>query len=640
MKAHWALLAGRATTFSLILCGLSACGGGGGSSAPPPPPPPSNYTIGGTVTGLTAGTVVLQNNAGDNLSITASGAFTFPTAVQGGRAYAVSVLTQPPGPDCAVTSGSGTAAANVTNVSVTCTLNAATHFLPLAVVPHGGPVIGTLDLNVVTSKSITRAPIRVATDWGNTVGYTQHLVRALSGKVFGANPAALIYASDTSNLSPHSHLFSLDLSGGSSLVPRQLSNLTVTTRFCQHSLAFADLDDPESAFLLVGLTTPGPPDLCEGNSVRIRLTDSANTVPTPLGIVPGGNLQFLYHPDGSYAGMVACDTSTHTLVMYHDDSFTTKTSLLDGCNYFMSLRIDQASPISGIAADPTRALLMVNIQGGPDQIVRVDHTRAISATLYEQAYEGFDGIAQDDDYLYFTDRISEFPTVQRFLRVRLDGTAPAQTLYTREVPDGEVEMGIAGVVGDQLLLVRMTVSDPSGHSTTDIRTLSKLGPSTPAVIASFDDTSLLVTVHHDLLFVDLVRVTPGPTPTFSEETTVLRPNGSVVQAALPGSWFLGTIGDAIQRGRDVALGQGAHLESLTVLPNLTLSATILNHVDGTPFTLTEGSSFPSVSSAAPPIAMGNTVDNTQSYGLLFDLSKSAVEPVKALNKDVVFISGF
>jgi hypothetical protein len=641
MNVNWAALrALRPATFSLILFGLSACGGGGSSSYPPPPPPPSNYTIGGMVSGLTAGAVVLQNNSGDNLSITANGAFAFSTTVQSGRTYSVSVLTQPAGPDCAVTSGSGTAAANVTNVTVTCTVNPATHFLPLAVVPHGGSVIGTLDLDVVTSKSITRAPIRVATDWGNTVGYTQHLVRAPSGKLSGANPAELVYASDTSNLAPNSHLFALDLSGGSSLVPRQLSNLTVTTRFCELSMAFADLDDPASAFVLVGLTTPGALNPCEGNSVRVRLADSANTAPTPLGSVPGGNRQFLYHPDGTFAGMVACDTNTNTLVMYHDDSFTTRTSLLDGCNHFISLLNEPASSISGIAADPTRALLLVNTPGGPGRIVRVDHTRAISATLYDQVYEGFDGVAQDDDYFYFTDRISRFPTVQRFLRVRLDGTAPAQTLYTRQVPDGEVEMGIAGVVGDQLLLVRLTVPDALGQRTYDIRTLSKLGPSTPAVIATFEDTSIHVNVHHDLLFIDLVRVTPGPTPTFSEETTVLRIDGSVVQAALPGSRFLGTIGDAMQRGRDVAPGQGAHLESLTVLPNQTLSSTILNHVDGTPFTLTEGSSFPSVVGAAPPIAMGTTIDVAQTYGLLFDLSKSAVETVKVPDKDVVFISEF
>jgi hypothetical protein len=81
----------------------------------------TTYTIGGNVTGLTSGTVVLQNNGGDNLSVSATGAFAFPTKLANGVAYTVTVLTQPAGQSCAVTNGAGTvAAANVANVSVSC----------------------------------------------------------------------------------------------------------------------------------------------------------------------------------------------------------------------------------------------------------------------------------------------------------------------------------------------------------------------------------------------------------------------------------------------------------------------------------------------------------------------------------------
>ena len=76
------------------------------------------YTIGGTVTGLTGRGLVLQDNGGNNLAVSASGSFTFSTAVA--SAYSVTVLTQPTGQSCTVTNGSGTASANVTNVQVTC----------------------------------------------------------------------------------------------------------------------------------------------------------------------------------------------------------------------------------------------------------------------------------------------------------------------------------------------------------------------------------------------------------------------------------------------------------------------------------------------------------------------------------------
>ena len=78
------------------------------------------YSVGGTVSGL-SGTVVLQDNGGDNLSVTANGSFTFATTLTSGSAYSVTVLTNPTGQTCTVTSGSGTiASANVTGVAVAC----------------------------------------------------------------------------------------------------------------------------------------------------------------------------------------------------------------------------------------------------------------------------------------------------------------------------------------------------------------------------------------------------------------------------------------------------------------------------------------------------------------------------------------
>lgn len=82
----------------------------------------SNFTIGGTVSGLSGTGLVLQDNGGDNLPVSANGTFTFATAIAPGGAYAVSVTTQPSGPAqrCIVTAGSGNAAANVTAVVVNC----------------------------------------------------------------------------------------------------------------------------------------------------------------------------------------------------------------------------------------------------------------------------------------------------------------------------------------------------------------------------------------------------------------------------------------------------------------------------------------------------------------------------------------
>lgn len=84
------------------------------------------FTVGGTVSGLTGTGLVLQNNGGNNLPVSASGPFTFSAPVPAGGAYSVTVLTQPSGQNCTVTNGAGTATANVTGVGVACTTSAFT----------------------------------------------------------------------------------------------------------------------------------------------------------------------------------------------------------------------------------------------------------------------------------------------------------------------------------------------------------------------------------------------------------------------------------------------------------------------------------------------------------------------------------
>jgi environmental stress-induced protein Ves len=82
------------------------------------------YTIGGTVSGLAGTGLVLQNNSGDSVTVSAKAtAFTFPTSVTSGGSYKVSVMAQPSNPtqSCAVNSASGMAMGDITSVSVACT---------------------------------------------------------------------------------------------------------------------------------------------------------------------------------------------------------------------------------------------------------------------------------------------------------------------------------------------------------------------------------------------------------------------------------------------------------------------------------------------------------------------------------------
>jgi hypothetical protein len=94
------------------------------------------------VSGLT-GTLVLQNNGGDNLSLTTNGSFTFSKALSSGAAYAATVLTQPNGEICTVGSGSGTATATVTTVAVQCIIPWGTKQLGVAGADAWGQAVAT-----------------------------------------------------------------------------------------------------------------------------------------------------------------------------------------------------------------------------------------------------------------------------------------------------------------------------------------------------------------------------------------------------------------------------------------------------------------------------------------------------------------
>jgi hypothetical protein len=121
----------RFVSLAVILCLVGACGGGGdngtsssnGSGNGNGSTGNTSYTIGGSVSGLT-GTVVLQDNGGNNLTLNTNGGFTFSAALASGGRYSVSVQTQPAQQTCVVSDGAGTlGSANVTNVGIECTTN-------------------------------------------------------------------------------------------------------------------------------------------------------------------------------------------------------------------------------------------------------------------------------------------------------------------------------------------------------------------------------------------------------------------------------------------------------------------------------------------------------------------------------------
>ncbi len=115
----------RTVLVASLIAGLAGCGGEEKKETPPPPPP-APLTVGGSVTGLAGGAVVLQINGSDDLTVKTD-KFKFPKPLAKGAAYAVTVKTQPTLPvkqTCKVGQDSGKVADKpVSNVDVTCTTN-------------------------------------------------------------------------------------------------------------------------------------------------------------------------------------------------------------------------------------------------------------------------------------------------------------------------------------------------------------------------------------------------------------------------------------------------------------------------------------------------------------------------------------
>lgn len=146
------------------------------------------YTVGGTVSGLASGnSLVLQNNAADNLAISADGDFIFTTALPHGGAYAVTVLTQPVNPLqlCTVTNGTGTVSgANVNTVAVSCVdlVN-----MTMAILPEGA---GTTTPPVGITGVIPSEPQNISATSGTGYSFVNWTSRGSSAVLANPNSAS------------------------------------------------------------------------------------------------------------------------------------------------------------------------------------------------------------------------------------------------------------------------------------------------------------------------------------------------------------------------------------------------------------------------------------------------------------------
>ncbi len=114
MKASSSKPAVRGVYLMIAALALMACHSGSSSNG-------SSFTIGGTISGLNAGSVVLANGSVTVTVAAGTTTWVFPNSFASSLSYSVTVLTQPPGELCEVSGGSGaTLPGDVSTVTVAC----------------------------------------------------------------------------------------------------------------------------------------------------------------------------------------------------------------------------------------------------------------------------------------------------------------------------------------------------------------------------------------------------------------------------------------------------------------------------------------------------------------------------------------
>ena len=227
--------------------------------------PPPTYTVGGLVDGLVGSGLVLQQNGGDALAISADGDFTFATPLNDGASYAVTVSAQPGNPvqTCTVANGSGTVdGANVTDVAVTCTTDVVDVIFANGFDGSGGGGEATLaqttDMTPVTQNSVA-----CGNNGDGTTADNQYWRRYYFSE-YGISSAATVESIDVS----------VQATTGA-------PSLTVTLYTIPHSVAVDTIDVGQ--LTQIGQATAVAPADAALTSINVPITGTvADTVGTDL----------------------------------------------------------------------------------------------------------------------------------------------------------------------------------------------------------------------------------------------------------------------------------------------------------------------------------------------------------------------
>jgi hypothetical protein len=636
--------------------------------------PVATYSIGGTVSGLTGSSqVTIELNGADPLPAS-NGSFRFTTTLASGASYAVTIATQPSGATCALGNATGTiAAANVTNVGVSCTANGGgggaggAFWLPFSAAPVTGTTGGKAGMFLVASTAIGDNPAP-APSWVTT-NTTTLLGLALNGFVNGSTlptsetPAVMIYAA--AGADGNTHLYGLNLAYTSATppVPAQITNLSVpaSMNVCSAGQLENDVATPTSLAVVAYVVTPvsgakpGTEGYCPagGTYELAHYTDAPTTAPVVVNI-PGGTASFsallndgpfnaLYQNAGNLAGVALWDSADGDLNFYPGETFAGPSTVV-------------ANTTEPVAIFSRTVEYGVTWTGGDNYLFSgtTTGTSAYRLNASGSAVAFFvgtvAGAVEDDNNLYFIGYQGSSATAAIY-KEPLSFTQVADELSTAILePSGSAGSTLLWSNDSVLIFENYSVSGagsasysllsvPVGTTSTSATTIA--GPTTGSLATAFMASPTGTDTAADILFLTTINHS-GAATQFSSQ--VLSAVGSVAQTtpnAVLGSFntltteLLGDIWE-IQGITDTSGGYGGGtLEQLNVG---TLAKTAITATGGAAYTVPAGyglsmTGFYGTSIAVAQLYSPSSPTAPLSAGAL-DVSQHVILPLSLANTNV------
>ena len=529
-----------------------------------------------------------------------------------------------------------------TGTPVTHPADASAQFLPVSANASNGSLDSrSTGLFVFSSSSPQDPPKQITT--GPVIGLSAHVQHTVDaqGMVSAGRPDELFYT--TLDPSGNNHVWLLDVTGTSSLVPKQLSNLTLPyymehfgpgangpVLYCRSRAISKNLTDPASVLLFLSVPTSASP-YCTTDPVTTRWyllhsSDGSTTVPVDLPLLSSEILP-LYSPTGALAGLVAVDAA-HNLNFYGDETLANPHVLLTNVSTIVPRQEHSAGLIS---SNPTYSFLEVRQTGitSTETIYRIDYTGAISGALYSYS-ASLNGALVESNTLYLAEvHGNTNPFMELVTRIPGDGTA-SQVLSTVSTQQAGWLPVLEGVSGANLVF-----SAATAQQQWMVQTLAKGAPGAITTLRTYDGVTSVGIAGGDIL-VSATKVSSGQVTTFQSSSQIMDSAGTDLQALTPSSTFI-SAGTPVVQVRDIAGTDGGPgggtLFSIDLSQPSAPVSTALKTVGGAAFSFRSGAPNVYFSQVTPTL----DVAEDGGGGLIVDLTKHTVVPVSIPNATIYFL---